>query len=128
MSEREWYNCPPTDLRGYHPTKRSERCEVTYSVSQRYKGGRVIEGKWYDGFKVPAPLMNPDCAIISIAVGLQLNARPPYATCLMVPKAELREDENYMDCDGVWKRHDGPLKEIEVQNGIRRPTGELVDQ
>ena len=121
---RKFYKCPPTDLRGHHPTKRSERCEVTYSVSQIYNGGIVIDDEWYDGYSVPAPLMNPDCAIISIAVGLQLNAHPPYATCLMVPKAELREDEPYRDCDGVWKRHDGPLKEIEVANGIRKPTGE----
>jgi hypothetical protein len=105
QSELKLYKCPPTDLRGHHPTKREHRCEVNYSVSQTYNGGIVIGGEWYDGITVPAPYMNPDCAIVGIGVGLQLNACPPYATGLMVPKAELREDEPYMDWDGVWKRH-----------------------
>jgi len=121
----DYLHCPPTDLRGYHPT---DYVEVTYAVSYRYNGGGIsIRDKWYAGFKVPAPLINPGYVLVGIGVGLQLNACPPYATGVLKPKSRLRQDEPYMDLDGVWKRHNGPIKEIEVSNGIRRPSGELAE-
>ena len=58
---------------------------VTYPVSYKYNGGIVIEGKWYEGFKVAKPKVPKGFKLHSIGCGLQLNAQPPYATAYLKP-------------------------------------------
>jgi hypothetical protein len=100
---KKLFKCTPTDLRGYHPT---EREEVTYDVSYVYNGGITVDGEWYDGFEVPAPVLAPGYVLVGIGVGLQLNACPPYATGVIKPDTMLREGQSYLDLDGVWKKHE----------------------
>jgi len=59
---------------------------VHYPVSYTYNGGIVVDGQWYAGIHVPSPNIPEGFALVGIGVGLQLNARPPYATMLL--KAE----------------------------------------
>jgi len=61
---------------------------VTYPVSCRYNGGIVIDDKHYEGFTVPAPKIPKGYYTMGIGCGLQLNARPPYATSLILRKDE----------------------------------------
>lgn len=74
--------------------------EVTYPVSCRYNGGIILtpkgqmdincrdpKSKWYEGFTVPSPIVPKGCELVSIGVGLQLNAHPPYATMVLRKKA-----------------------------------------
>lgn len=56
---------------------------VTYPVSYRYNGGTIINDEWYDGYEVPPPIVPEGFRLINIAIGLQLNAHPPYASMLM---------------------------------------------
>ncbi len=58
---------------------------VTYPVSYRYNGGIIVDGKWYEGFKVVKPKVPKGYKLTSIFCGLQLNARPPYATAYLEP-------------------------------------------
>lgn len=73
--------------------EKTGRCEVTYPVSYSYNGGvyinpdgtldysyRNTDSKWYDGVKVPSPVIPKGYELVGIGVGLQLNAFPPYAT------------------------------------------------
>lgn len=60
-------------------------CLVTYPVSYRYNGGIVINGKWYEGFEVVKPKVPKGFKLYNIGCGLQLNARPPYATSYLEP-------------------------------------------
>lgn len=59
--------------------------EVTYPVSYRYNGGIIVEGEWYEGHEVPKPDVPEGWELVNIGVGLQLNARPPYATMVLKP-------------------------------------------
>lgn len=59
--------------------------EVTYPVSYRYNGGIIIGDNWYKGYHVPKPDIPEGFELVNIGVGLQLNARPPYATMLVMP-------------------------------------------
>jgi len=77
----EYFHCPPTDLRGHRG-----QCQVQFAVSEEYNGGIVINDKWYKGYKVPPPILSPGFKLVGIGVGHQLNARPPYATQLLVRK------------------------------------------
>jgi hypothetical protein len=97
--------CPPTDLRGYSPRKGS-RIEVQYAVSNSYNGGIGVGDEWYEGFEVPAPLLNPGHVIVGIGVGLDLNNHPPLATGILKLKSDLKEGQQYLDSDGVWKHND----------------------
>jgi len=63
----------------------SESFLVTYPTSYRYNGGIVIDGKWYQGYKVVSPKVPKGFELVGIACGLQLNARPPYATRYLKP-------------------------------------------
>lgn len=63
---------------------------VEYPVSYTYNGGIVVDGEWYSGFEVPGPVIPEGYELISIGIGLNLNARPPFATSLLRP-AELRD-------------------------------------
>jgi hypothetical protein len=54
--------------------------KVTYRVSYDYNGGTIIDGKWYRGIIVNEPIIPAGYELVSIAVGLQLNAIPPFAT------------------------------------------------
>jgi hypothetical protein len=56
---------------------------VTYPVSYRYNGGIVIGDEWYDGYEVDAPVVPEGWELKGMAVGLNLNARPPQATMLL---------------------------------------------
>lgn len=73
--------------------------EVTYPVSYRYNGGIILtpdgkidincrhpDSKWYAGFKVPPPVIPEGYELKSLGVGLQLNSKPPFATCLLCKK------------------------------------------
>jgi len=53
---------------------------ISYPVSYRYNGGISIDGKHYDGFQVKAPKFPKGFQVKNVGCGLQLNARPPYAT------------------------------------------------
>ena len=59
---------------------------VHYPVSVSYNGGITIDGKWYEGFKVPSPKVPKGFKLVGIGCGHQLNARPPYATMYLEPK------------------------------------------
>lgn len=63
---------------------------VTYPVSIRYNGGIIIDGKWYDGYEVVKPKVPKGFKLYNIGCGLQLNARPPYATSYLQPLDEDR--------------------------------------
>lgn len=56
---------------------------VVYPVSYRYNGGIVIDDTWYEGFEVVKPVIPEGLKLQGIGIGLQLNARPPYATSLI---------------------------------------------
>tara|TARA_R110000824_G_scaffold391980_1_gene590113 strand:- start:399 stop:695 length:297 start_codon:yes stop_codon:yes gene_type:complete len=58
---------------------------VTYPVSYTYNGGIIVDGKLYAGFEVPNPKVPKGFELESIYCGLQLNAKPPYATSLLKP-------------------------------------------
>lgn len=96
------FKCKPADFRGYN-LQPGDRIEVTYPVSYTYNGGIGIDGTWYEGYEVPAPILNVDHAIVGIGVGYELNARPPLATGVLKLKSDVK-DQPYLDCDGIWKR------------------------
>ena len=52
--------------------------EVTFPCSITYNGGTIINGEWYSGYEVPKGF-----ELVSLGVGAQLNARPPYSTMLL---------------------------------------------
>ena len=58
---------------------------VTYPVSYTYNGGIIVDGKVYSGFTVPAPKVPKGFKLKGIGCGLQLNAKPPYATAYLEP-------------------------------------------
>jgi len=58
---------------------------VTFSTSVRYNGGTIIDGKWYEGYKVEPPRVPEGFELIGIGIGLQLMAHPPYATQYLKP-------------------------------------------
>ena len=77
-----YINVPSPDLRGKLKGKKTS-AEVTYSVSYTYNGGIIINGEWYAGYKVGEPVIDKDCELVNICVGLELNARPPRATMVL---------------------------------------------
>ena len=54
--------------------------QVTFPVSYKYNGGVVVEGQWFEGFEVGLPVIPAGYELVSLAMGLQLNAKPPLAT------------------------------------------------
>jgi len=62
--------------------------KVKYPVSYYYNGGTIIDHKWYSGYVVEAPFVPDTHELVSMGIGLQLNAHPPYATMLLRPKKE----------------------------------------
>ena len=71
---------------------------VTYPVSYSYNGGMIHNGKWYKGFKVKGIKAPEGFELVGIGCGLQLNAKPPFATAYLKPinnqkvtKSELRK-------------------------------------
>jgi hypothetical protein len=85
------YRCPQailTDKRGRKlPEQRIRKghnsIEVEYPVSYRYNGGISIDGEWYTGYEVPPPAVPEGFELVSLGVGLQLNAKPPRQTMLL---------------------------------------------
>lgn len=79
---------PATDLRpmGDKIKGRRTSVEVQYDVSYVYNGGTDMtpDGEWYDGFEVSPPILPAGFKLRGLGVGLQHNARPPYATALLV--------------------------------------------
>lgn len=57
---------------------------IQYLVSYDYNGGTVIKDQWYKGYVVPEPQLKEGYKLQGIGCGLQLNARPPYATAMLV--------------------------------------------
>jgi len=105
-----FYKCPPTDLSFITPKTRKE---VQYAVSYTYNGGTILGDEWYEGYEVPPPLLSPGYVILGIGVGLELNARPPLATGVVVPESRLTPGMRYMNISGEWKR----VPEQEEKNG-----------
>lgn len=64
---------------------------VTFPVSYQYNGGIVIDDEWFDGYEVPEPDVPEGFELKGIGCGLQLNARPPYATRYLKPLDEERK-------------------------------------
>jgi len=81
----EYFQCEQPDLRGMEKKIKGKKTsiEVTHPVSIRYNGGTIIGDKWYRGYYVPDPIIPDGYKLVDIGVGLQLNARPPYATKLL---------------------------------------------
>ena len=57
---------------------------VMFPVSCRYNGGICVDDVHYDGFDVPKVQATDGYRFVDIGCGLQLNARPPYATKLLL--------------------------------------------
>ena len=70
-------------FRFHDPEKWGNSWLVKYPTGTRYNGGIIINDKWYQGFRISAPKLPKGYKLVSIGVGLQLNARPPYATQLL---------------------------------------------
>jgi len=64
---------------------------VSYPTSCTYNGGTIIDGKWYKGYRVPAPKVPRGFKLVSIGCGSQLNAHPPYATVYLKPDDDKRK-------------------------------------
>ena len=62
--------------------------EVTFPVSYNYNGGIVIKGKWYKGYKVPAPIVPKGMVLKGMGIGLNLNYSPPLTTMYLQNKKE----------------------------------------
>lgn len=78
------FMCKAPDLRGKE--KPNQPVEVKVPKSYTYNGGTIINGEWYAGFSVPDPILPEGYELASIGVGLQLNAKPPYATLILRKK------------------------------------------
>jgi hypothetical protein len=73
-----------------------------YAVSYIYNGGTSINDEWFNGYGVPPPYILPGYGIVSIGVGLQLNACPPLATGVLKPVDQIAPGTKYLNMDGVW--------------------------
>lgn len=62
----------------------SVKVNVQHGIS--YNGGTVIDGKWYAGYEVPAPIVPEGYELVSEYVGSELNAHPPYVTMILRQK------------------------------------------
>jgi hypothetical protein len=70
----------PASRKDKNAFERGESCTVIYPISQRYNGGIIINNEWYEGFKVPPPIVPDGYKLVNIGIGDQLNATPPHAT------------------------------------------------
>jgi hypothetical protein len=84
--DTEYFQCPRPVIEPLKPGKNSR--EITFPVSYTYNGGMVKDDKWYKGYHVPAPVVPEDCEIVSLGVGLQMNAQPPFCTMLLRRKKD----------------------------------------
>lgn len=57
--------------------------KVTFPVSYDYNGGIIVNGKWFKGYKVGNPIIPSGYKLVTLGIGLQLNARPPLATMFL---------------------------------------------
>lgn len=81
--ENRWVKVPGKDLTRFaNPGK---KVKVTYPTSQGYNGGIVVQGEWFEGYQVDEPIVPAGYELRGIGMGLQLNARPPLCTMLLVP-------------------------------------------
>lgn len=89
IQDGEFYRMPKAEFNVDKKNKKKQQMgqsfEVTYPVSYRYNGGIIVDGKWYKGYDVPKPDVPEGYELIDIGVGLQLNAKPPYATKVLSP-------------------------------------------
>lgn len=77
------FECLPTDLTKVKRPKSGMK-EVRFSVSYDYNGGTFVNGEWVVGFHVPPPAIPEGTKLVGIGVGYQMNAKPPYATQVLV--------------------------------------------
>jgi hypothetical protein len=61
--------------------------EVEFPVSYQYNGGIHIGDEFYKGYSVPPPVVPEGWKLVNTCAGLDLNARPPYATMLLSKKS-----------------------------------------
>ena len=73
MSKKEYFTCK-------QPILPKREGIVRFPVSYTYNGGIIVNDKWYKGYDVPSPLIPEGYELVSMAMALQLNAHPPYAT------------------------------------------------
>ena len=89
IQDGELYRMPKAefsvDRKNEKKQQMGQSFEITYPVSYEYNGGIIIDGKWYKGYDVPKPDVPVGYELVDIGVGLQLNARPPYATMVLSP-------------------------------------------
>jgi len=82
---------------------RGEGWTVIYPVSVTYNGGTTIDGEWYSGYEVPEPKVPQGFELVSLWVGLQNSAHPPYATNMLKPTtpetAKLKRHQVQKLCD-----------------------------
>jgi len=127
------FHCPAPDLRGQERTKQGkllDSVEVTYPVSYRYNGGTIIDDEWYTGYEVPPPILPDGYELVNIGVGLQLNARPPYATMLMKKSqpskgAVLSEDRLYRY--HLWRTENNIRREHVLFIGLNPSTADETE-
>ena len=62
---------------------------VTFPRSITYNGGTIIDGEWYSGYEVPMPKVPAGFELVTLGIGSQLNARPPYSTMLLRKKERI---------------------------------------
>ena len=78
-----YFQYPATDLTKVKiPNK--DRKEVRYSVSITCNGGTIIDGKWYQGYEVPPPILADGVKIVDPGFDLCLNSHPPQKTVYLV--------------------------------------------
>jgi len=80
-----YFNIPQKDVKLNIGEKWCDSFLVTFPTSIRYNGGTIIEGKWYDGYKVAKPRVPEGFKLTGIGIGSQLNCHPPYATQYLEP-------------------------------------------
>ena len=79
--ENPWCKVPAPDLT--KKAKPGKSVQVTFPVSCSYNGGTVIKGEWFAGYKVEKPIVPAGYELVSIGVGLELNAHPPSCTMIL---------------------------------------------
>lgn len=79
-----YFNAPATDLSKVKIPKKKLYKEVRYAVSYTYNGGTVVDGKWYQGYIVPPPILREGTKLEPVTCGLDLNSHPPRKVARLV--------------------------------------------
>jgi hypothetical protein len=70
---------------------------ITFPVSYRYNGGISVNNRHYEGFTVKNPKIPKGFETKSICCGLQLNAKPPLATRMILRKDGKKFTKNELE-------------------------------